>query len=75
VLKLFSVHKQIALQKDLKLIFEASETLPKHIMSDSSRISQVLINLIANAIKFTSAGHVKVEIDYERDPKSVPTEF
>ena len=45
-------------QKDLTFTVDAADNLPSHLMGDSSRLNQVLINLIGNAIKFTLEGGV-----------------
>ena len=43
--------------KGLKLVVDASN-LPKAIVSDATRLSQVLVNYLSNAIKFTAQGCV-----------------
>ncbi len=48
-----------------KLQFEVrlGPTLPKHIVTDSKRLQQVLKNLLSNAFKFTAYGSVQLEVD------------
>lgn len=52
-----------ALEKNIELIIEINDNVPKIVKGDSVRLSQVLINLISNAIKFTNKGSVKLIID------------
>jgi len=49
---------------DLELIYD--ENLPLFIVSDPLRISQILNNLVSNAIKFTEKGGVLIEISLAR---------
>jgi signal transduction histidine kinase len=50
----------LAEQKSLRLITQVDPSLPEFILSDSSRLQQVLVNLVGNAIKFTDYGEVQV---------------
>lgn len=51
-------------QKNLKFNLECSPKVPQWIKSDERKLRQVLLNLIDNAIKFTSHGHVDLRIRY-----------
>jgi len=52
--------KQSASENNTKIILEYDEKIPSHLMSDPLKLSQVFINLIGNALKFTKDGEVKV---------------
>lgn len=50
----------LAEQKSLKLKTEIDPALPNVLLGDNSRIQQILVNLMGNAIKFTEYGEVCV---------------
>ncbi|MFC0534818.1 PAS domain-containing protein [Pelagicoccus mobilis] len=52
-------------EKGLVFHADASEDLPKAVVLDETRVRQILINLIGNAIKFTDRGYVKVTLESE----------
>ena len=57
VIKLMSLQAEL---KGIKLIYEQSGEIPEEIYSDPARLRQVLINLMSNAMKYTSQGWIKV---------------
>ncbi|WP_170147950.1 response regulator [Marinoscillum furvescens] len=57
------VFEPIAEEKNLKLVFDCDNRIPQVIRCDQTRTSQVLTNLISNAIKFTEKGVVKVKVE------------
>jgi len=50
-------------EKKLDLILQYPPSVPRHFIGDGGRIRQVVTNLVGNAIKFTPAGHVMVQVD------------
>ncbi|MBN2505680.1 MAG: response regulator [Verrucomicrobia bacterium] len=51
-----------AAEKNLDLGYALAPDAPTQIVGDVTRLRQILVNLLGNAIKFTAAGHVFVEI-------------
>jgi PAS domain S-box-containing protein len=54
-----------ASEKGLELICDVADDVPEHVLGDPTRLRQVLINLIGNAIKFTAHGKVVVSLAVE----------
>jgi PAS domain S-box-containing protein len=53
-------------KKGLQLIFDCPPNLPQYAETDEMKLRQVLINVIGNAIKFTSEGGVTLRIKNEK---------
>lgn len=52
-----------ATENGLEFLARVSPEIPEHVIGDPTRLRQVLLNLVGNAIKFTSEGMVSVEFD------------
>jgi GAF domain-containing protein/DNA-binding response OmpR family regulator/nitrogen-specific signal transduction histidine kinase/HPt (histidine-containing phosphotransfer) domain-containing protein len=53
---------QRASEKKLELVFSVADDVPQGLLGDPLRVSQILTNLISNAVKFTEQGHIQVSI-------------
>ncbi|GAB4547210.1 MAG: hypothetical protein Tsb0013_06800 [Phycisphaerales bacterium] len=57
-----SLLRERALQKGIAFELECATALPETIHTDPTRLRQILVNLVGNAIKFTEAGKVSVVV-------------
>lgn len=57
-----SLVRESAAQKGLELRVALGE-LPETVLGDPTRLSQIVINLLTNGIKFTDAGFVRIQVD------------
>src|SRR6185436_14395432 len=64
-----------AAEKDLDLAYQMAPNTPEQIVGDVTRVRQILVNLISNAIKFTPAGEILVRVSLKPsvDPASSGT--
>jgi signal transduction histidine kinase len=56
----YSSHLPAALRKGLALLVELDPSLPNKIIGDKTRTTQILSNLVVNAIKYTEKGNVVI---------------
>src|SRR6187455_2243695 len=58
-------------EKGLPMVYEIAPNVPNDLVGDPTRLRQVLLNLLGNAIKFTESGEVALGVAPDADP-SVP---
>ena len=63
------VHQALALldrgarDKGLTLAVHVADDVPDGVVGDPMRLRQILLNLLSNALKFTHAGHIRVQVE------------
>jgi len=67
VRKIVCMHRFKAENKQIFLRLNATDNIPQLAMIDNSRFTQVLVNLVSNAIKFTSEGGVIVNVYFKEN--------
>ncbi|HEX7026554.1 MAG TPA: response regulator, partial [Gammaproteobacteria bacterium] len=58
---IYSLMKIRVEEKNLRLAIEFDDSVPKTVISDKTRLRQILVNLVSNAIKFTNKGEIKLK--------------
>lgn len=56
-------------QKDLMLNYESFGDIPEYINGDETKVRQILLNLLTNAVKYTKAGSINLRVFYNKDNK------
>ena len=52
-------------EKKLELLCEVAHEVPEVVRGDSTRLRQIVVNLVGNAVKFTDSGEVVVKVQME----------
>ncbi len=53
--------------KKLGWHIEIAQDVPQHLVGDPLRLSQILLNYVSNAVKFTEEGEIRVQVDVEEE--------
>ncbi|MFT2090067.1 response regulator [Paraglaciecola sp. 2405UD69-4] len=72
---IYTLMQVAANDKGIKLRLSSITPIPDEIYSDPTRLRQILINLIYNAIKFTDMGSVEIVITSERQDDQYQIQF
>ncbi len=56
-------------EKGLRLLLDQSSKFPRHIKGDEGRLRQILMNLVGNAVKFTTEGGVTIRLGVKDDAR------
>jgi signal transduction histidine kinase len=70
----FSTIGAVASQKGLTLSHTVAPEVPERVYGDWGRLSQVLINILGNAVKFTETGSVTVRVGVDPSSPHLPEE-
>ena len=62
-------------EKGIKILFESHGDETVTVLADSFRLTQILINLLGNAIKFTNEGHVKLSVYCDKGENTASIKF
>lgn len=60
-----------AREKNLPIIIDIHENVPSWVMGDITRLRQVLLNFLNNAVKFTHEGQIKVSVQQSKEQRSL----
>lgn len=72
--QIISMFELQATNKGLQFNYEISLELPRVVRADHKRLSQILINIIGNAVKYTQQGEINLRFNYAREFLTIEVE-
>jgi signal transduction histidine kinase/HPt (histidine-containing phosphotransfer) domain-containing protein/ActR/RegA family two-component response regulator len=76
LLRVRDLFAEQARAKGISLLVAAEQGMPDFVVGDPSRLAQILVNLVSNAVKFTKEGEVALEVSvHERRDDEVLLSF
>jgi signal transduction histidine kinase/CheY-like chemotaxis protein len=70
-----SIIRPQAAAKGLRLSFDVADNVPPSVIGDPTRLRQILLNLLGNAVKFTEVGGIDVRVTRQPSVKNVKLLF
>lgn len=71
IVSMFEIQAQ---NKGLQFRFEQVGNLPEYVRADHKRLMQILVNILGNAVKFTTRGSVTFRVSYAREIAHIDVE-
>ena len=68
--KISSIFAFKAQEKGLELVFYLKTSVPLHLIGDSLRLEELLLNILGNAVKFTEKGSIVLQVGLEEETES-----
>jgi len=66
ITNLVAIVEPLTLEKNLKIVLSIPADVPKPLIGDPMRLSQVLTNLVSNAVKFTRQGEIELGLSHRK---------
>jgi signal transduction histidine kinase len=60
---------EVSASPEVEIVFNYPADIPTEIETDSTKLKQVFMNIIENAIKYTNKGYVRIDVNYENNTK------
>ncbi|MDP3747520.1 MAG: ATP-binding protein [Phenylobacterium sp.] len=60
--RVYELWTETASAKGVRLVFDVDQAAPRWVLGDPTRLRQIMVNLISNALKFTTHGEVRLSI-------------